>query len=109
MKVPFALRSMFTAPCEHSIIAQKAALDNGHTIVIQLPDTKLLSGGRIQGYSNCLTVTLDSADTANFEAERAPKRFPSRIKAAATALRNCSNFGRFVISHESGTVSINRA
>lgn len=48
MKVPFALRSMFTAPCEHSIIAQKAALDNGHTIVIQLPDTKSLC--RAAGY-----------------------------------------------------------
>jgi len=109
MKVPFALRSMFTAPCEHSIVAQKEALDIGQTIIIQLPEKKLLSGGRIQGYSNCLTVTIDSANAANFEAERAPKRFPSRIKAAATALRNCGTSGRFVISHESGTLSINRA
>ena len=109
MNIPYAIRSSFTAPCEQNIAAQQEALESEQAITFHLPETKSLSGSRVRGYSHRLTVKIDPADATHFQMERAPQRFPARIKAAATALRHCGNTGTFIIAHDSGMLSIKRA
>lgn len=103
MNVPYASRSSFKRSSEQGTAAQREALESGQTIVVLLP-----SDGGVKGYSGRLTVTIDPTDAASFQADRAPKRFPARIKAAATALRDCGCHGGFLITHEGGIVSISK-
>ena len=102
MNIPYMLRSKFIAPCEEIITAQQERLDAGQEIVVPL---------KAGGYSADVVITLHSADAFKFEAEWAssdPTRFPVRVRAAATALKNCGSTGCFSISHADGTLSIQR-
>ncbi len=100
MKIPYALRSKFTAPCKKRLSAEQAELEAGQ--VIQIP----LGAG---GYAGQATVTIYSAEATEFEADwngSDPTRFPARLKAAATALQVCGCTGAFVISHADGVLTV---
>lgn len=101
MDIPYATRSKFLIPCEQIVTAQHQRLDRGERI-----DVPLEPGG----YNGHLIVTVQPGITSAFQAEwsKDPTRFPSRIKAAATALRNCGITGSFNISHDNGRLFIMR-
>lgn len=103
MDIPYATRSKFLAPCEKAVIAHHERLDGGSQVDVALEP---------RGYNGYLIVTVQPGVTNTFQAEWNTKditRFPSRIKAAVTALRNCGITGSFIISHEKGKLSITRA
>jgi len=61
------------------------------------------------GYSGNIEVTIGSPTEKEFDAEVSLKdrtRFPARIRAAATALRDSGCEGRFLISHLDGVLNI---
>jgi hypothetical protein len=61
------------------------------------------------GYEGEIQVTIADADT--FEAGQHyhdPTRFPARLRAAATALRDCGQFGSFLLTHRHSRVTIDR-
>ncbi len=100
MKIPYAIRSKFTAPCQQILTAQQAQLAVGQAI--QIP----LGAG---GYAGQATVTIDRDEATGFEAEWGGNdltRFPARLKATATALRACGYTGTFAISHADGVVFV---
>ena len=64
------------------------------------------------GYSGSIRVKIEKSQTLEFPADWESKdwtRFPARIRAAATALRDTSHFGTFDISHQDGTLRIPEA
>lgn len=73
----------------------------------QIPVTvDFLVGG---GYNGCIRVTIEESQAVEFEANwegNDRTRFPARIRAAATALRDTSHFGTFDISHKDGSLQI---
>jgi len=65
--------------------------------------------GNPGGYSGQASIAIHAANEAEFEAgmELADwTRFPARIRAAATALRDAGRFGTFSVEHEEGTLII---
>lgn len=65
---------------------------------------------RTGGYSGNVTVTIRRINEAEFEANKELRdwtRFPARIRAAATALRDAGHRGRFNIVHQNGELSVN--
>jgi hypothetical protein len=100
MNVPYAKHSTFTDTCGKGIAGQREALEGGKVVTVQLPP---------KGYKQCVTIIIDSHNADTFDSEPAPKRFPSRIKAAATALQNCACVGRFIICHENGTLTVQKS
>jgi len=102
MNIPYARRSKFTEFCQENITAQREALNAGQVIAFTL---------KPGGYSGKIAVTVDAGNPTHFETDWSagdPTRFPARIKAAATALRNCGSTGRFEISHADGVLSISK-
>ncbi len=102
MDIPFAVRSKFLVPCEQALTAQHGLLDSGSRVDVEMDP---------RGYNRSLIVTIQPGTTGTFQAEWKTKditRFPSRIKAAATALRNYGMTGSFNISHDNGRLSIVR-
>ena len=102
MIITYAKRSKFTAPCKESIATQRERLETGQVITIPLGDG---------GYAGQTIVILQGSHDTVFETDwagRNPTRFPARIKAAATALRDCGCMGVFAISHADGVVSMQR-
>ena len=100
MNIPYALHSEFTDACKGAITAQQKALNAGQIIQV------LLEAG---GYSGKIKVTVKPSDLMEFETDwehSDATRFPARIKAAATALRDCGYVGGFNISHTDGVLSI---
>jgi hypothetical protein len=64
------------------------------------------------GYSGTVVVTLGKPREIEFEADVQLTdwtRFPARIRAAVTALRDDGNTGRFRIAHHNGHLSIDVA
>ena len=102
MNIAYAVRSKFTAPCQESITDQQEALNTRQLIAVALEPG---------GYAAKVIVTVHASSSTEFETDWSagdPTRFPVRIKAAATALRNSGNFGRFEISHSNGLLSISK-
>ncbi len=63
------------------------------------------------GYPGTVRVELteEANDSFATDWERAdPTRFPARIRAAATALRDKRCFGVFSVSHDEGRLTIDR-
>jgi hypothetical protein len=100
MKISYCIRSSFLAYCESEIKGRKSDLVKGQKISIYLgPD----------GYDGQILVLIDPTNRNEFESSwESPhvSRFPARIKAAATALRNCFSFGSFEINHKNGDLTI---
>ena len=104
MNIPYASRSKFIAPCHTGITAQQEALDAGHVIRIALEVEK-------EGYPGKIQVSIAARNVTKFETNWSasdPTRFPARLKAAVTALRDCGCWGDFDISHADGVLSIGK-
>lgn len=107
MKIQFASRSKFLNTCEENIRDQYLQLEKGRSV------TFTLCPG---GYNGRVRVTLPSAtseETVSMEFDtdwrgNDVSRFPARIKAVATVLRDCGYTGRFIIIHDAGKISIER-
>ena len=102
MQIRYASRSKFLAKCEETIRTRLDELRNGFKLQVEFE-----SGG----YNNRVVVTLDSGNHIEFDTDWEQKdttRFPARIKAAATALHNCSCFGSYEIAHDDGNLEIRR-
>ena len=103
MNFPYSKRSSFLAACEEAITRSRDDLESGFPVQVYLG-----SGG----YNGHVLVTISADDNMMFATNWVgsdPTRFPARIKAAATALHNCSCFGRFEITHSDGTIQIVKA
>lgn len=103
MQINYAMRSKFTVLCQQHLAAQQSQLKAGRVVSIPL---------EAGGYSGQVTVTIQADDTTAFETNwkgNDATRFPARIKAVATALRDCGGTGAFMISHADGMVSVQRA
>lgn len=95
MDIAYAGRSQFLDACATAIREQRAELDDGRTVTVDL--------NRGGGYNGRLSVNIHALDRTAFATdwERPdPTRFPARLKAAATALLHCGCTGRFELSHE---------
>jgi hypothetical protein len=93
-------RSQFLGPCEAAIRRHRAELDAGGIVSVNLPPG---------GYDGRVIVTIRPNDCSDFGTDWEhpdPTRFPARIKAAATALRNCGCEGRYEVSHSDGSLTI---
>ena len=102
MNISYASRSKFMTSCVKSIIAQQEILNEGQIINITLEPG---------GYLGNTVITILPTNSIEFETDWVTTdstRFPVRIKAAATALRDCDNTGRFAISHADGVLSIKK-
>lgn len=101
MKIEYLIRgSQFLEPCEQEIRRHRMEIDAGHDIHV---------GMKHGGYRGRVTVTIKPDDRKYFLADWAhkdTKRFPARIRAAATALFNCQCEGMFEISYLDGSLSI---
>jgi len=103
MNITYSKRSSFLASCEEAITRNRADLESGFPVQVYLG-----SGG----YNGRVLVTISADDNMMFATNwmsSDPTRFPVRIKAAATALYNCSCFGKFEITHGKGTIRIIKA
>jgi hypothetical protein len=101
MRVPYIItKSRFTAPILEAIDAGGGCVRQGHPVHVILSQ---------EGYDGQVLATIDSGDTEHFEATwdgTDVSRFPVRIRAAATALRDRRCFGTFVIQHSGGLLII---
>jgi hypothetical protein len=64
------------------------------------------------GYNGAVTITISNRHEREFHIGREisdSTRFPARIRAAATELRDQGFRGRFRISHDDGALQIERA
>jgi hypothetical protein len=104
MHITFATHSDFLPTLESALQVESHKLAAGSAVTVHL--------GKGGGYDGTVTVTLRPPLTHdNFESDwdgRDPTRFPARIKAAATALRNAGWLGVFRLTHKDGELSIER-
>jgi hypothetical protein len=102
MDIKFATKSRFLPELEHLIRSEPARLGVGGALCVGLNQG---------GYQGQITVTIDADDMEYFGTDWSandPTRFPARVKAAATALRNCNVHGSFLITHDNGVLEIKR-
>jgi hypothetical protein len=100
MDIAYATRSAFLPACENGIRAGRARLEAGDTIEVLLEDG---------GYAGLIEVEVRQADATMFGTDWTntdPTRFPARVKAAATALFRCNCFGKYVIEHRDGLLTV---
>jgi 5-methylcytosine-specific restriction protein A len=101
MKIAYSSISKFLVLCEQALALHGDKFKGGINVVLE-PG----------GYEGSLIVTIEKEDETGFETDwENPDvtRFPARIKAAATALRNQGYWGTFVVSHKNGSLSIKRS
>jgi len=101
MKIPHLVKGGQFKP----VIRRALEIDGCHGHI----DIKLPKGG---GYDGEVYVTIESTVEKEFEAEVSLNdwtRFPARIRAAATALRDAGCYGRFRITHSDGILTIKLA
>ena len=92
MRIPFVTRSRFLQLIEDQVVSGRIS-GLGWPLEVRLDEG---------GYPGRISVEIDPEHADDFEAawERSdPTRFPQRIRAAATWLRNHGHFGTFVIGH----------
>ena len=100
MDIGYPTRSRFLAVCESAIRDRHADLEAGATVRVDLPEG---------GYEGRFIVTIDPANRSGFGTDWEgidATRFPTRIRAAVAALRNCHFEGRFEVSHSGGSLTI---
>lgn len=96
-------KSQLVPVCESAIREHRAELHAGGEVHVDL---------KRDGYNGRVIVTIRATDRMAFGTDwesTDPTRFPARIKAAATALRNCHCEGRFEVSHSDGSLTIRAA
>ena len=83
------------------VIEREMPLDPGKTIVCNFQ--------KVGGYELAVEVIIKPEEEFVSNREyRDPTRFPARIRAAATALRDTGNFGLYSISHRESVLTINQ-
>lgn len=100
MLIEFVTRSSFIKACEQGIRAETEALRSGQLVCITLG-----SGG----YDATVRIFIDHMNRDSFDTNWSssdPTRFPARIRAAATALRNCGITGPMEIAHRNGKLIV---
>ena len=98
MKIPHLVKNGQFLPLIKQVLKAEGCPGN---MTIKFP-----KGG---GYSGKIEVTIGSPTEKEFDAAVSLKdrtRFPARIRAAATALRDVRCKGRFVIGHADGVLTI---
>jgi hypothetical protein len=102
MRIPFVSRSSFLAPIAKALGEADEELRNWRQVLVTLSP---------QGYNGVVEVEIARSDRQEFIAHcnfGDVSRFPVRIRAAATALRDRGFAGRFLIAHKSGLLRIAR-
>jgi len=100
MRLSYNKRSSFLEDIEDEIIRNRDALFIGTPLFVEMSP---------QGYNGRIQVKIEQGNHSTFWTDwqgSDPTRFPARIKAAASALCRLGCFGEFLISHESGTLTI---
>jgi hypothetical protein len=103
MDISFATRSRFLDACEDAIRQGRASLVAGGTVTVAFEEG---------GYAGRVVVTIPAGNPTSFGTDwegNDETRFPARIKAAATALRDCGCIGRFLVVHADGSLEISCA
>ena len=103
MDITFSTRSGFLLPCKAAIQKHQRQLQAGVSICVSLAPG---------GYDGHVFVTLKPNNSVSFGTNwttNDPSRFPARIKAAATALKDSGYIGRFEIKHTDGSLNIRKA
>ncbi len=98
MQVSFVTRSKFLPQLEEAFRSERTKLDHLEPITIILEDG---------GYNNNTIVIIDANNRKTFESDMVladVTRFPARIRATVTALRNCGCDGRYEVSHQDGII-----
>lgn len=101
--IPFVVRSEFLMSIVKALEEQRANFNRSTPVQV------ILKPG---GYVGSIYVRIDLGNRTEFSAEWErddPTRFPVRIRAAATALRDAGLAGRFHITHQDGALSISPA
>lgn len=99
-EIPYTTRSRFLPVIEECLCSQRNSFTAGYPVCISLE-----SGG----YSGDTIVVVQLGNSRTFQTDwqgKDPTRFPQRIRAAATALRNYQFEGRFRITHKDGALRI---
>lgn len=102
MRIYYPTRSRFLRDCENSIHQNKDAVMAGVSISIKFSP---------KGYNGKIRVNIEKTNPKSFQTSwkgSDPTRFPVRIKVAAYALFRQNCFGDFVISHNTGILTIQR-
>lgn len=103
MRIRYNVRpSRFVEPVRQAINANGGHIPGGRLIQITLDEP---------GYRGQVLVAIEEGNPGDFEAAwegRDQSRFPARIRAAATALRDGRCFGDFMITYQPGLLSIAR-
>ncbi len=104
MRINYPKRSKFIEKCEDCIRQNKDGLLTGNMISVDLSEfPKSGYGGKN------IRVNIEKTENESFNAywkSTQPSRFPVRIKAAAHALFRQECFGKFVIFHKAGNLTI---
>jgi len=102
MNISYATKSKFLEPCKMEIDKQFKNLNDGQPITINFNETG--------GYNGEIVVDIKESKSifSTFWENSDPTRFPARIKAAATALKEKRCFGVHKIIHYNGSLTIER-
>ena len=102
MRINYPTRSSFLEGCEEVICLERQSLLQGKTICVEFSS---------QGYNGTIRVSIEKESPSDFWADweySDTTRFPVRIRAAALALFQQGCFGEYIISHNTGTLTIQR-
>lgn len=100
MDIKFVIRSRFLELCEAATSRGWQVLKAGKSLRVDIAKG---------GYNGRVLVTIHPDDSVFFATSwraKDPSRFPVRIRAATTALRNNGYVGRFEIGHTDGAIEI---
>lgn len=100
MRIDYPKRSKFLKGCKDTIRQNKESLLGGTPISVNFSS---------QGYNGNIHVKIEKTNPTTFWVDwenSDPTRFPVRIKAAASALFRMGIYGDFIISHETGILTI---
>jgi hypothetical protein len=95
-------QSRFVGPVRQAIEAMGGQVRIGRPLTVILDEA---------GYEGDVVVEIVEDHATNFWTDwdsEDPSRFPARIRAAATALRDAGCFGRFLISYQSRLLQVAR-
>jgi hypothetical protein len=100
MKLKYSTRSSFFPLIHAAFDSQGSCPNERDPVKVELSQ---------QGYDGQVIVELSPQSRDEFEADwegNDETRFPARIRAAATVLRDRKCFGRYLISHDQGRLTI---
>ena len=100
MKIYYPKRSKFLTPCVNAISQNKKSLLAGTPMSVKFSP---------QGYNGEVQVKIEKTNSTSFWTNwegSDPTRFPVRIKAAAYALFKMGLYGDFIITHETGILTL---